>query len=295
MPGRKYAYENYIGDGDFIFISCTKADRTKAVSLAENLAGDGIKVFFDIADEVKSKSPEKIAEAIDKCESGIFFISEKACENLAFRNEINYALEIKKDIFCISCDDKAFTHGLDMQLANIPQDTWEDTCYEELCGKLKEHQIITQDTMGGTPVKKNVNVTKQIVFAAIIVVAIALFIFGAIRIVENRVAYYQSAEWILRDADGSEYLNISIYGEDGVKALQGKTIGELDLSGSNIEDLSGIAGINVNVVNVSDCANLHSLKPLMQCENIKTIKLSQDMLKYAYGLRGQGVEIEVTK
>ena len=117
---KKYAYKNYIREQDFVFARCVKADEAKASFVANTLVEATVKTFFDVQGSSSSEKPEVIADTIERAETVIFFLSGKACESLEFRNNINFALEIKKHIVCIRLDKEELSHGMDMQLANIP-------------------------------------------------------------------------------------------------------------------------------------------------------------------------------
>jgi len=286
-----YAYENYIGDRDFVFIRCAKSDKGKCTTLVNRVAQSGVKVFFDVQGSKDSEKPAKVAQAIYCCETALFFISKKACASLDYRNSINYAMEINKNTVYVALEDDPLAHGLEMQLANVPRiDLSEDI--EEA---LKEHEVITQDVLGGEPVRKHVDIRKKILMWGAIAILVIAFVIAAMAIVKNRVEYYNSAEYALRNVSGSEYVNIASYGQEGLNALSGMSIGELDLSGSDISDLAGIQDVAVEALNVSDCSGLHDLKPITGCKTLRRVKISQDMLKYARNLLNNGIEFEVTK
>jgi len=288
---KKYGYENYIGNNDFVFIRCVKADSTKCVSYVEKLSQNGVKVFFDIQGSSDAEKPSKVAQAIYTCGTALFFISKNSCESLEFRNSINYAMEIQKNTVYVALEDEPLAHGLEMQLANVPRIDLTDD-FEE---KLKAYGVITQDVLGAEPVRKHVDIKKKLIMSGVILALTALFVIAAVAIIKDRVAYYNSPQWILRDMDGSEYVNISAYGETGIRALAGMDIGEIDLTGSDINDLSAIQDVRAEVLNITDCKDLRDIGPVLKCEGLRTVKISQDMLKYVYDLRYQGIEFEVTK
>ena len=165
---------------------------------------------------------------------------------------------------------------------------------EHVIEKLKEFEAITQDTFGTVQEKRNVNLKKQLILIAIIVAALAAFSVGAYKIISERVAYYQSAEYILRNADGSEYMNISKYGNEGLKALSGKHIKELEFTGSGIDDFSPMSEISADIIDVYDCDNADFSK-IMETGNLKTVRVIQNQLKHIYPYRKNDVEIEVIR
>ena len=304
---KKYAYKNYIGDQDYIFARCVKADEAKASFVANTMVEAKVKTFFDVQGSSASEKPEAIAETIEKAETVLFFLSGKSCESLEFRNNINFALEIKKHIVCIRLDKEELSHGMDMQLANIPMIDLSDSMNISVSNKadkqklaadiierFKAEEIITQDTLGSAQEKKNVNLKKQITIIAIIVLASAAFVAGAYKIIIERVAYYQSTEYLLRNVDGSDYLNISQYGNEGIKVLAGKHIHELEFTGNSIDDFSGMKDVSAKIIDVTNCENA-AFDEIMQTKNLQTIRVTQKQLKYVYPYRNQDVKIVVVR
>ena len=271
----KFEYKNYIGSG-FVYVGAASCDKKVATSIGNYLVKSGINVFFDMKGAKDADNAKVVAEAIDASSKAIFLISKSACASLEFRNAVNYALSIHKDILVIKLDDAGYTGGLEMQLANIPSIRFMTE--ENLVDELREREIITQDILGSGNEKKNVNLKKQITVIALAVVMIVGFIVGSTIIVKNRIAYYNSAEYILRDADGAEYINIAKYGSEGLEALAGKSVKELDLTDGNFDSLFGIESITAETVNITGLNNVDNLDYVFYLNGLKKIKLSQDML-----------------
>lgn len=303
----RYAYKNYIGNKDFVFARSVKSDETKASLIANALVEAGVKTFYDVQGKRDSEEPDTIAGAIEKSRTAVFFLSASSCESLEFRNNINYAFAIKKPIICIRLDKAEYKHGLDMQLANVQTIDLSDkfnapilstaekqSIAESAIENLKEFEAITQDVLGTVQEKRNVNLKKQLILIAIIAVALAAFSAGAYKIISERVAYYRSAEYILRNADGSEYMNISKYGNEGLKTLSGKHIKELEFTGSSIDDFSPMSEISADIIDVYDCDNA-DFSEIMKTKNLKTVRVIQNQLKYIYPYRKADVEVEVIR
>lgn len=303
----RFAYKNYIGNKDFVFARAVNSDETKASLIANAMVEAEVKTFFDVQGKRDSEKPDTIADAIEKSRAAVFFLSEDSCKSLEFRNNINFAFAIQKQIICIRLDKSEYKHGLDMQLANVQtidlserfnvpilSAAEKQSIAEHVIEKLKEFEAITQDTFGTVQEKRNVNLKKQLILIAIIVAALAAFSVGAYKIISERVAYYQSAEYILRNADGSEYMNISKYGNEGLKALSGKHIKELEFTGSGIDDFSPMSEISADIIDVYDCDNADFSK-IMETGNLKTVRVIQNQLKHIYPYRKNDVEIEVIR
>ena len=141
------------------------------------------------------------------------------------------------------------------------------------------------------------NVLPRLVLTVVflsILFASAAFAAGAYKIVSERVAYYQSTEYLLRNVDGSEYLNISQYGNDGIKVLAGKHIHELEFTGNSIDDFRGMKDVSAEIIDVTNCENA-DFDEIMQTKNLQTIRVTQKQLKYIYPYRNQGIEILVVR
>jgi len=288
-------YENYIGEEDYVFIECAACDEQCLVPLANSMAEHRIKTFFAVQGTKKTPDPKEIADAIEECESAVFYISEKACDSLEFRNSINYALEIKKHIIYICREDVKLTHGLDMQLANVPRIIISDgnAAYDELSDKLTELEVITQDVLGGNPKQARVDNWKKILLTVLIVAAVIAFTVLAWIIIKDRVEYYQSAGWNLRDADGQTYVSLEGMDEEGIVALQGTTIGELDLRGSNIKNLDGIEKINVKILILGNCEGIDDMDSITKSESLTTVKLQQSEIQYVTELLDSDIDFEI--
>ncbi len=271
----KFEYKNYIGSG-FVYVGAASCDKKAATVIGNYFVKSGIKTFFDMKGAKDAEEARVVADAIEGASGVIFLISRDACESLEFRNAVNFALSIHKSIVCVKLDDLDYSKGLEMQLANVPSLRFESE--EKLIEDLKKDYFITQDVLGHENEKKNVNLKKQITVAALVLVMAVGFIVGSTAIVKNRIAYYNSAEYILRDVDGAEYVNIAKYGADGLKALAGKSVTELDLTDGNFDSLFGIESITAETVNITGLNGVDNLDYIFYCDGLKKIKLSQDML-----------------
>ena len=101
MTMKRFRYVSYGGPEDFIFIRCHKKDHKKALTLANRLVEDRIRVFFDCADDPSEHLPEEVSGGILNAKLCVFFICKEALEDLDFRNSINFALGSKIPTVCI--------------------------------------------------------------------------------------------------------------------------------------------------------------------------------------------------
>ncbi len=286
---KNWKYKPYYGPDDFIFIRVHRKDEKLGLQIAERLLQRKIRVFFDRVDEA---IPEDVAAGILNCDKAIFILSKEACENLDMRNSINYAFKEKKKMYCIK--DKGFTptHGLDMQLANV--DMIETNDAETIINELEKRGVLSDNLKGQGLVYKEDNSRKKLSLI-ILGITMILFVITSFFLIRNRLAYVNSPEYLLKDVNGSEYLDISGFDERALKALKGMSIGTLNMDGMGIKDISDIVDINVKEVIISHNPEVSTLWYLKKCDGLKKVTVSEDMLKYVRDLLGDEMEIRVVK
>lgn len=291
---KTFKYESYSGEEEYLFVCCCRNDFEKAAACAEQLiAVNRVRVFFDVCDDSVNNDAETIAEAIFHCNGAMFFLSAKSCADLGFRNSINYAIGLQKSILCIKTEEFAVSHGLDMQLANVPILMYKDASAAST--EIIESGIVTQQMIGqGMELRKREH-RKTLQYLMLAAGIVIIFSVAAFFIIKGRVDYYNSPEYLLRDADGSEYIDISAYKEEGLEAMQGMSVGTLSLKDGDFHDLNAIAGISAAVVDVTGNPNVSTLWPLTQCKDLEAVKLSQDMLQFANDLVKAGITVIVTR
>lgn len=288
---KAFAYQSYTGTEPFLLLKACKDDMSCALSLGDKLVREGARVFLDVCDTKESQLPEQTANAIERCDRAVFLLSEKACESLVMRNAVNYALEIKAPLLCLKTDSAPLSHGLDMQLANITMLPYDDkTALDALC----KHEFLTQNVIGEGMERKNVNRKKQAVLAVIVTAIVLLLVAGGI-FAKQRIDYYRSAEYVFRNADGSEYINIASYGADGITALAGKSVKELDLTNGGFTDLTGIGKISVETLNLAGNPDLTDFHEIFYCPGLNCLVVSQDMLKVINNYPRNNIRIVVVE
>jgi len=293
----KYLYENYIGEEEFLFLRCANADKACAIPLANYLAEQGVKIFFDIQGNDTAVSAQKLAAALEKSSATIFFISGKACGQLEFRNSINYAAEIKKRIICISKENTKPSQGLEVQLENAEKIFFKgaEIDSQEMYDTLKAKEIITQAILGADPRIKPPSAKKKRMLTIVIILVVATFSYLAWTTAVSRVRYYKSAEWLLRDSNGKDYVSLQGAGEDGLRALRGMTIKELDMRKGDITDMEGIEDIHVSLLDLGDCSNIKNMDAIAKSKDLIRVRIPQDMVKYLEGMPQTGIEFELTE
>lgn len=287
MNNKQFKYLPYLGTDSYAYLGCTKEDIDYAIQVSEFLVKNGFRLFLNSFDK-KELSYEQISESINKADSAIVFLSKEGIENLDFRNSINYLLSLNKKIIFIKIGNFELSHGLDMQLANA--DIISFTTAKDIASKIID-SVLTQDMIGEGMKYRVVSKTKYYIMALMAITVIGIFSIVTTNIIKER----QTAEYILKDVDGYEYVNISSFGPEGIDALKGKSIVELDLGDAEYKNIDGIKDIKVNVVDVSDISEYVMLRPLKQVEGLETVKISQAQCKMAEELIDTGLRVIVTK
>lgn len=292
IKSSSFKYLPYIGPDKFIFICAFNHDLKLADKLADLLVKDDYLLFYDCIDSDNEADPEEVATGILNCEKAIFILSEQSCDNLNFRNCINYALKEKKDVTIIKDSSFAPTHGLDMQLANVRN--IEKDNVENIIKNLKELNVLNNELKGeGLRIKKTDNKKKKIV----LIVSTLLIVFALLSaiFIKKRIDYLNSAEYVLKDVDGSEYVDITMLDESALTYLKDKTIGTLYMDGMDLKDISAISDINVTEIIISHNPHVSTLRYICDCKGIKEVCISMDMYKYAKDLVENGIRVRIVE
>ena len=285
---KHFSYLPYSGVGDYAYFGCGAVDEPIAAEVLEILAVRGFNFSCDSIGSKLAETPEHRANSIANCSGAVIFLSEKSIEALGFRNAINYLLSLRKPLICVKIGNFKLGHGLDMQLANIPMisyDTADGTAED-----LLQSGVLTYD-MVGEPMERVINNRKRTyIILGMFITAIIIFALSVGAVIKK----HNSAEYILSDADGSAYVNIAQFGDDGLTAMSGKSVDELDLSGGEYSSLTAIKNVSAKTVNVSDISPELALWPLTQVKGIETVKISQDQVIYGRELCNAGLSVVVT-
>jgi len=270
-------YEPYHGSEPFIFLRFDRADRKAAVKIINSLIDRRFRVCYDQHDNKTVPDYEGLAARILSADLSVFLISSGALSNLSFRNSINFALSRKKDVFCIYLDDQEMQHGFDIQLANIPginASLYKDA--DSLCGEIVTNGLFIQDLRGeNAKIPKRVRRKK----AAIIAIAAVLIVFIAsgAAIAAYRVGYENSTAGRIENISAADYLDISSEDPSLIGLLEGKTIKNLVARNMGLTDISALASVNCEELDISQNPGINTLEPLLENQTLQVVKVSQDM------------------
>ena len=115
----KCSFRPYEGDEKYIFISYSHSNSDIVASILEKLNSEGFRIWYDEGIEWGTEWPESIASHLKNCEVFMAFHSRASIVSPNCRQEINYALKMKKGIGILSVylEEVELSEGLDMQLS----------------------------------------------------------------------------------------------------------------------------------------------------------------------------------
>ncbi len=106
----------YKGDQPFIFVSYAHSDREEVYPDLLYLSQQGYRVWYDEGIRLGREWPAEIQRAIEACAFFITFLSPDAVGSDDVRNEINVAVEERKQFLAIHIKETQLAHGLKVQI-----------------------------------------------------------------------------------------------------------------------------------------------------------------------------------
>lgn len=106
----------YEGNDKYIFVSYAHKDSQKVVPIVETLSSNGFRVWYDSGIEAGTEWPEYIEDHLIKSEVVVVFMTPSTIESRNCRNEINFALELKKEILVVYLEETTLLKGMRLQL-----------------------------------------------------------------------------------------------------------------------------------------------------------------------------------
>ena len=86
----------YEGNEKYIFVSYAHKDSPIVLPIVETLSKESFRVWYDSGIEAGTEWPEYIEDHLARAEIVLIFMSPATVESRNCRNEINFALELKK-------------------------------------------------------------------------------------------------------------------------------------------------------------------------------------------------------
>lgn len=111
----------YEGNKPYAFVSYAHKDSDRVLPIIEKMQNKGYNIWFDAGIEAGTEWPEYIAERLYGCATFLAFVSPNAMDSQNCRQEINFAVELKKQALIIHLDDTEIPLGFQMRLGFTPQ------------------------------------------------------------------------------------------------------------------------------------------------------------------------------
>lgn len=112
--------EPYSGSDPYIFISYAHKDSNTVLPLIQALQEQDVRIWFDEGIEAGTEWPEYIAERLENSCCVIAFLSEAFTESQNCRREINFSIDLKKEIMAVYLEEVALSPGMRLQLSPVP-------------------------------------------------------------------------------------------------------------------------------------------------------------------------------
>lgn len=112
-------FEAYRGPEPTIFISYAHKDAAMVYPEIHRLHQLGYHLWYDEGIDPGNEWPEEIAKALDSCHLFLAFLSNQSANSVNCRNEINYALNNKKQFLSIYLEDVTLPGGLALRVGDL--------------------------------------------------------------------------------------------------------------------------------------------------------------------------------
>ena len=116
----------YEGDRDYIAVSYARADVDAARSIVRALADAGYRVWWDKGIRGGTRFSDDIADRVHDCACVIVLISRAWVDSDWCRDEVEYALGLKKKILPIYLEDVELPRAMRMRLGGLQALFWHE-------------------------------------------------------------------------------------------------------------------------------------------------------------------------
>ena len=106
----------YNGNENYIFVSYAHNDSSRVLPIIDALSKNGYRVWYDSGIEAGTEWPEYIESRLMDATAVLVFMTPSAVESRNCRNEINFALELKKEVLVIYLEETSLLKGMRLQL-----------------------------------------------------------------------------------------------------------------------------------------------------------------------------------
>ncbi len=109
----------YKGKENYIFISYSHKNEKEVLSIAEELAKDGYRVWYDEGIDPGTEWPEIVAEHLNSCALFLAFLSDDYMDSFNCKREVDFAIRKRKNIIAVYLKETKMTLGMEMQLSSV--------------------------------------------------------------------------------------------------------------------------------------------------------------------------------
>ena len=109
----------YAGAEPYVFVSYSHQDSEGVFPDIARLHQDGYRIWYDEGIDPGSEWPEEVAKALADAAVFLVFISPNAVTSRNVRNEINYALNHKKQFVAVHLIETALPPGLELRMGDM--------------------------------------------------------------------------------------------------------------------------------------------------------------------------------
>jgi hypothetical protein len=281
-------YNSYEGNEPYIFLRFDKVDRQSASGIVNLLIEREFRVCYHEHDRRVLADAEGLADRILSSSLAVFLLSKDSLQSLESRNCINFALNRKKQVFCIFLDDEKLEYGFDMQLATVPG--IKRIGYENinaLCDDMLKTDCFSQELRGEDAKSVRKSNRKRAVVLGVMASILVLFLVSAAAIVMNRMQYENSAAGQVSKLMVTDYLDLSSQDASLVELLRDKTITTLVLRNMGLTDLSALVSVRCEELDLSENPAINTLEPLLDNMHLKTVRVTQDMVPAIIRISGR--------
>lgn len=106
----------YEGKENYIFVSYAHKDHKTVLPILDAMIADGFRVWYDSGIEAGTEWPEYIEERLLNAQVVLVFMTPATVESRNCRNEINFALELKKEVLVVYLEETTLLKGMRLQL-----------------------------------------------------------------------------------------------------------------------------------------------------------------------------------
>ena len=109
----------YEGNEKYIFFSYAHRDSATVLPMIEYMQENGFRIWYDAGIEAGTEWPEYIEERLKNANKVVVCMSQAAINSRNCRNEINYALQLGKELLVVYLENVELAKGMNLQLNSV--------------------------------------------------------------------------------------------------------------------------------------------------------------------------------